>query len=44
MTMTTCGTCKKELHWDDEGQEWLDANGSAMCSFFDFEDVHTVVD
>jgi hypothetical protein len=46
MTNSTarCDTCKRDLRWDDEGQEWLDETGSSMCSFFEFEDVHTVLD
>jgi hypothetical protein len=41
---TTCDTCKKVLHWDHEGQEYLDETDSAMCPFFDYEDIHTVLD
>ncbi len=41
---TTCDTCKADLVWDEEGQEYLDGTGSAMCSFFDYEDIHTVID
>lgn len=41
---TSCDTCKRVLRWDDEGQEWLDETGSAMCSFFEFEDTHTVIE
>lgn len=36
-----CDTCKRSLRWDEEGQEWLDSTGSAMCPFFDYEDIHT---